>query len=73
MISVNIQAYPFATQNGWIDIPDWVEEKDVEQYIIDNWDHIDFGEAELDYAGCDYDLYLEHVNPKGGNEIRYDI
>ena len=49
-----VTAYPYATVWGEIDIPDDIE--DVQQYVKDHWDEIEFGEPDLDYAGTDFEV-----------------
>lgn len=54
-----VTAFPYATQQGPIYVPDEVvktgEEK-VREYISNNWNNIEFGEPDLDYAGTDFDI-----------------
>lgn len=49
-----VLAYPFASICGDIDIPDDVD--DVEQYVIEHWNEIVWGEPELDYCGTDFEV-----------------
>ena len=52
--TITVTAYPFATVYGTIDVPDGVE--DVETYVSDHWDSIEFGNIDLDYCMCDYEI-----------------
>ena len=52
--TITITAYPFATVYGTIDVPDDVD--DVEAYVYDNWDSIEFGDIDLDYCACNYEI-----------------
>ena len=54
-----VTAYPYASQTGTIKIPGNLSHKEVEQYISDHFDEIDFGEPSLDYAGTDFDFDCE--------------
>ena len=51
-----VTAFPFVRQEGIIEVPDDVSAEDVHDYISEHWDEIEFGEAELDYAGSDFDV-----------------
>ncbi len=55
---VYVTAYPYAVQYGRIDVPDDVE--DIREYVSDNWDDIDFGDPELDYVGCDFEVFDDY-------------
>lgn len=50
-------AYPYATQSGTITVPD--NTNDVNEYIKDHWDDIEFDEPDLDYCGTDFDIEEE--------------
>ena len=53
MKHITVTAYPYAMVYGHIDIPDDVD--DIDNYLEDNWDDINFGNPDLDYAGTDFD------------------
>ena len=52
-MKVEVTAYPYAVVFGTIDVPDG---EDVEEYINDHFDEIEFGEPELDYCGVDIEF-----------------
>ena len=55
-----IEAYPYAVQNGTIEVPDNIPEDDVEKYIEEHWKDIIFEEKpRLSYKGADFDWGLE--------------
>lgn len=56
----SVTAFPYATQDGSIWVPEEIVkkgEKHVREYISDNWNDIDFSDPDLDYAGTDFDIY----------------
>lgn len=54
-----ITAYPYAIQRGTIEVPDNVPTDEVDAYIEEYWNQIDFDAPELDYAGTDFDRHIE--------------
>ena len=57
-----ITMYPYAIQNGEIEVPDDVAENgDVKNWIRNNLDKAEFEPIDLDYAGTDFD-YEEGVD-----------
>lgn len=57
MKTLYITAYPYATIEGCIDVPDEITRKDFLKYVNEHFDEIEFGDAQLDYAGTDFDVY----------------
>ena len=51
-----ITAYPYAKQTGVISAPAGVGDDDIDDYIIEHWNNINFNDPELDYAGTDFDV-----------------
>ena len=49
-----VTAFPYAVQNGKITVPDDVI--DVNKYIKNHWNGIEFNEPDLDYFGTDFDV-----------------
>ena len=56
MKQYRITAYPYATQTGTIGVPANLGDDDINEYIIEHWNDINFDEPELDYAGTDFDI-----------------
>lgn len=59
MAKLNITAYPYATINGDLEVPDDVmngSDEKLHDYICNHWDEIKFGEADLDFQGCNYEF-----------------
>lgn len=54
MKTIKVTVRPYAMQEGFIEVPDDV--KDVYNYVIDNWEDVDFDSPELDYEGTDVDV-----------------
>ena len=60
MKTVYIRAYPYAIQEGYIDIPDNIKgNENIQKYLTDHFNEIKFGEPNLDYAGTDFDWEFE--------------
>jgi len=60
-----ITAYPYAIQNGTLEIPDDIERDFREEYITEHWSEIKFGEPELDYADTDMEvIYIKSKDNK---------
>ena len=60
MKNVTVVAYPYAVQSGIIQVPDALTDYvDVDFYIQEHWDEIDFYAPDLDYCGTDYELYFD--------------
>lgn len=55
MNEYEVVAYPYAVQYGTVNVPDTVKPEDVDDYITEHWNDIKFGEANLDYAGTDFE------------------
>lgn len=59
MKTVYIKAYPYAVQEGRIDIPDTIsDDNNIQQYIEERFNNIEFNEPDLDYSGTDFDWEL---------------
>lgn len=55
-----ITAFPYATQEGTLEIPENIKTlKKTEEYIREHWNDIDFNDVDLDYAGTDFDFECE--------------
>ena len=55
---VDVVVHPYATQYGRIGVPDRCKtDEEIRQYIEEHFDYINFGEADLDYKGIDFDFY----------------
>ena len=59
MKTLCITTYPYAVQTGYLDVPDNMPETQYNAYIREHWNNIEFGEADLDYAGTDIDIEVE--------------
>ena len=57
--TISITAYPYAHQEGTLEIPTDLTEDEVREYVKDHFDDIDFDEVELDYVGTDFDIWEE--------------
>lgn len=57
MKSLEIIAYPYAAQQGVIEVPEGLSPEKEHDYIVDHWNEIDFGSPELDYEGIDFEVY----------------
>lgn len=55
-MKAHITTFPYAIQYGVLEMPDNIEEDKREEYIVEHWDDIEFGEPDLDYAGTDMDI-----------------
>lgn len=51
-----VQAYPFASQDGYIDVPADIPANKVENYIRENFDDIEFEEPDLHYGGTEFEF-----------------
>lgn len=58
-MKVSVTAYPYAVQFGEIDIPEGISTDEIYDYLTEHWDEIEFGEADLDYAGTDFEWEAE--------------
>ena len=56
-----VTAYPYATQNGWIDVPPFIPEENVQEYIENHFSEIEFDPPELDYNGTDFDIERDEM------------
>lgn len=58
---IHVTAYPFATVNGTIEVPDDIDENNISEYVSDHFDDIEFDESDidLDYAGTDLECSVE--------------
>lgn len=59
MAKLHITAHPFTKINGDLEVPDDVmngSDEKLYDYISDHWKEIEFGEADLDFHGCDYEF-----------------
>ena len=55
-----VTAYPYAVQWGTIIVPEEYQTKlEVENYIDEHFDDIEFGQPDLDYAGTDWECNEE--------------
>ena len=60
MKKILVTAYPYATQSGTINVPDSLPtEKEIQDYVREHWDDIEFSEPDLDYCGTDFDTYAD--------------
>jgi hypothetical protein len=57
MKTLCITAYPYATVEGRIVVPDEVTRKEFLEYVSEHFDEIEFDDAQLDYAGTCFDVY----------------
>lgn len=53
-MKVRVIAYPYARQEGTIEVPNGVE--NLEEYVSEHFDEVRFGKVELDYKGTDFDV-----------------
>ena len=56
MKTITIVAYPYATQTGFLEIPETINKELEYEYVTDHWNDINFSEPELDYCGTDFDI-----------------
>jgi hypothetical protein len=54
-----VTVYPYASQEGTIQVPDDIPEEKVGQYIHDHFNDIALGEVSLDYKGTDIEFDKE--------------
>ena len=64
MKKISVQAYPFVTVTGSIDVPEGLTVDEIYNYIRDHFNDIDFDEdalflrfRDLDFGGTDFDIY----------------
>lgn len=56
--TVEVTAYPYATQFGSIQVPEELEDGDeLHDYIEEHWNDIKFSEPELEYCGIDFEFF----------------
>jgi hypothetical protein len=51
-----VTALPYATQEGTLEVPDDLEEKDYTDYVWSHFGDVNFSEVNLDYAGTDLEI-----------------
>lgn len=56
--TINVTAYPYAIQHGTIEVPNGIDESEIEEYVMEHFDEIKFNNAELDYCGTDIDYTI---------------
>lgn len=54
-----VTAHPYANQDGTIEVPANIPADEVEDYIYNHFDEIEFGEPELDYKGTGFEFGKE--------------
>ncbi len=55
-----VTAYPYAVQYGSLIVPDELSDQaEIEEYVREHFDEIEFGEPDLDYAGTVFDICEE--------------
>ncbi len=55
-----VTAYPYAVQYGSLIVPDeLIDQAEIEEYVREHFDEIEFGEPDLDYAGTVFDICEE--------------
>lgn len=59
MKRVYVAAYPYAFQEGFINIPDNLKDDEIKNYIAVHFDDVEFSEPDLDYCGTDFEYYTE--------------
>lgn len=55
-MKLSITSYPYAVQNGTIEVPDGLSEEELMFYVEEHWDEISFSQPELDYCGTDFQI-----------------
>ena len=53
---IYVTAFPYAIQNGTVEVPDDIPKEDIRDYLEDHWDDIMFDSPDLDYSGTDFVL-----------------
>lgn len=57
MKTINVTSFPFATQWGSVEVPEYLKDPmEIRDYIVEHWDDIKFGEPDLDYCGADFEI-----------------
>ena len=56
MKKVNVTAYPYAVQYGTIEVPEELTLDELEDYVSEHFDEVDFDAPELDYQGTDLEF-----------------
>jgi hypothetical protein len=54
--TLNVTAYPYAVMNGTIEVPANVPDDELDDYVREHFDKVEFGEPQLDFAGTDFDI-----------------
>ena len=54
-----VTAHPYANQDGSINVPVDVPSDEVEDWILEHWDDIEFDEPNLEYAGTDFEFGVD--------------
>ncbi len=54
--TLNVTAYPCAVVSGTIEIPADVPDDELDAYVSEHFDEVDFGEPQLDFADTDFDI-----------------
>ena len=58
-MKLSVTAYLYATQYGTIEIPDEIPKNELEDYVANHWEDIDFYPPELDYSNADFEVYVD--------------
>lgn len=62
MAKISVVVRPYAFQCGEIEIPDYIKENDYRNYIVKNWNDINFSGLNLDYCDPDFDYKRTESN-----------
>lgn len=54
--TINVAMYPYAVQYGTIEVPNGIDESEIEEYVMEHFDEIKFDKPELDYGGTDFTI-----------------
>ena len=67
MITISVEAHPYANINGTIKVPKNLAPAKMREYVDNHFNKIKFEEPRLNFKGTDYELYDEN-----GNDIEED-
>ena len=56
MKTLYITAFPYAIQNGTLEVPADLDSDYYSEYVEEHWDDICFSTPDLDYAGTDFEI-----------------
>lgn len=54
--TVVITAFPYAMQEGTIEVPEGLTSEEMRDYIEEKWNDIQFGDPDLDYCGTEWHI-----------------